>query len=108
MKEAISYVAGATVVVACIAGAGWLLTGNHLAMSKVFNPEFEQARRDTFEQSKAYRDGMVQELRAMQFEYVKADPAHQAGLASVIRHRLAGFPTDALPADLQLFVQQLP
>lgn len=87
---------------------GWIFAGNDLAMMKVFAPAKEQVRRETFEESKAYRDGMVQELRAMQFEYLKADPAHQAGMANVIRHRLAGFPETALPYDLQIFIKELP
>lgn len=86
----------------------WLFAGNGLAMMKVFAPATEQVRRETFENSKAYRDGMVQELRAMQFEYMKADDAHKAGMANVIRHRVAGFPEDALPYDLKTFIQELP
>lgn len=89
-------------------GLGWLLAGNNLAMMKVFAPATEQVRRETFENSKAYRDGMVQELRAMQFEYMRADDAHKAGMANVIRHRLAGFPEDAIPYDLQQFIKELP
>jgi hypothetical protein len=87
---------------------GWIFAGNDLAMMKVFAPAKEQVRRETFETSKAYRDGMVQELRAMQFEYMKADDAHKAGMANVIRHRLAGFPEDAIPSDLQTFIKELP
>lgn len=95
-------------VLAGLIGLGWLLAGNNLAMMKVFAPATEQVRRETFENSKAYRDGMVQELRAMQFEYMRADDAHKAGMANVIRHRLAGFPEDALPYDLQQFIKELP
>lgn len=73
-----------------------------------FDPQFEEVRRTTFETSKAYRDGMAQELRSMQFEYLKSDAEHRKVLASVIRHKLAGFPADALPADLQQFVKELP
>lgn len=98
---------GIVVVIGLIA-AGWALTGNDLALQKVFSPAREQVRRDTFETSKAYRDGVVQEIRAMQFEYLKADEAHKAAMGSVIRHKLAGFPVDALPPDLQQFVVELP
>lgn len=86
----------------------WLFAGNNLAMQKVFAPAHEQVRRETFETSKAYRDGVVQELRAMQFEYLKADETHKAAMGPVIRHKLAGFPADALPYDLQQFVKELP
>lgn len=98
---------GVLALVAVIA-LGWVLTGNSLAMQKVFAPAREQVRRETFEESKAYRDGVVQEIRAMQFEYLKADDAHKAAMGAVIRHKLAGFPADALPPDLQQFVVELP
>jgi hypothetical protein len=87
---------------------GWLLLGNDLAQKKVFAPKYEQLRRETFENSKAYRDGMAQELRSMQFEYLKADDSRKAGLANVIKHKLAGFPEDAIPYDLQQFIKELP
>lgn len=79
-----------------------------LAMFKFFAPKVEQVRRETFEQSKAYRSGSVQELENMQFEYIKADPAHKAALASIIRHRAADLPSDALPSDLYSFIKNLP
>lgn len=95
-------------VVAALIALGWVLAGNNLGMQKVFAPAHEQVRRDTFEQSKAYRDGVVQELRSMQFEYQKADDAHKAAMGAIIRHKLSGFPEDALPSDLQQFVKELP
>jgi hypothetical protein len=87
---------------------GWTFSANDLALMKVFAPAREQVRRETFENSKAYRDGMVQELRAMQFEYMRADDAHKAGMANVIKHRVSGFPEDAMPYDLQQFIKELP
>lgn len=98
---------GLLVIVALLA-LGWLFSGNDLAMQKVFAPAREQVRRETFEESKAYRDGVIQEIRSMQFEYLKADDAHRVAMGAVIRHKLAGFPADALPYDLQQFVQELP
>lgn len=87
---------------------GWFVAANNLAMMKTFAPATEQVRRETFENSKAYRDGVVQELRSMQFEYMKADDAHKAGMANVIRHKMAGVPEDAIPYDLQAFSKELP
>lgn len=75
---------------AVIIGLGWLFVFNDLAMSKIVDPKREEIRRETFEQSKAYRDGMIQELQNMQFEYIKTDSAHKILLASIIRHRAAG------------------
>ena len=104
MKVIVAVVA----VLAGLLGVGWLLTGNELAMQQVFAPKFEQTRRETFEQSKAFRDGVIQELRSMQFDYIKADPTHQAGLASVIRHKATQLPREDLPADLLQFIDSLP
>jgi len=87
---------------------GWIFTANDLALSKVFSPAREQVRRETFEESKAYRDGMIQELRSMQFEYLKAPDDRKVGLANVIKHKIAGFPEDAIPYDLQQFIKELP
>lgn len=103
IKELLPYVAGLLAVVAAI----WLITGNTLLMQKVFNPQFEQVRRETFESSKSYRDGMAQELRALQLEYIKADPTIKNALAAAIKHKAAGIPEDALPTDLQLFIKGL-
>jgi len=92
----------------CLLLIGWILVANDLAMSAFFAPKQEHIRRNTFEQSKAYNDGMAQEIRAMQFEYIKADDKHKAALASVIKHRVAGFPENSLPSDLSIFIRSLP
>lgn len=85
----------------------WAIAGNQLAMSAFFNPKFEQVRRETFEQSKAYQDGTLQEIRSMQFEYAKAAPNQKQMLGEIIKHKLAGFPEDKIPADLKVFVATL-
>jgi len=108
MKTFLATAAAVIVGICLLFGLGWLGTTNSLFMNKVFAPKFEQVRRDTFEQSKAYRDGAVQELQDMQFEYVKAAPEHKAALASIIKHRAAGVPADAMPADLYSFIKELP
>ncbi len=97
-----------TAALLALLGLGWLFAFNNLALMKAFAPATEQVRRETFENSKAYRDGVVQELRSMQFEYLRADDAHKAGMANVIRHKVAGVPEDAIPYDLQLFIKELP
>lgn len=103
MKYAALFVA----VLVGMLGLAWIFQGNDFFLYKTFAPKYEAARRDTFEQSKAYNDGMAQELRSMQFQYEQADEAHKAALASVIRHRVAGYDSDRLPADLQAFVAQV-
>jgi predicted restriction endonuclease len=85
----------------------WALQGNDFFLTKVFAPKYEQVRRETFEQSKAYNQGMIQELQNMEFEYVKAAPEQQDALASIILHRVADYDIEKLPADLRAFVLQL-
>lgn len=88
-------------------GITWAFTGNDFFLYQYFAPKREAVRREVFEQSKAYRQGMVQELQNMQFEYVKASPSQQDALASIILHRVADFNENDLPPDLRSFIQQL-
>jgi hypothetical protein len=101
MKTTLIITASILALVALI----WALTANDLAMAKVFNPKFEQVRRETFEQSKSYRQGAIQELQNMQFQYEQASPEHKAALASIIMRRAADF--QDLPSDIQSFVSSL-
>ena len=100
-------VGGVVLATALLFGLPWAFTGNSLALFRYFAPKYEQARRETFEQSKAYRQGMIQELQNMQFQYEQASPDHRAALRSVILHRVADVPDDALTGDLRAFVAQL-
>jgi hypothetical protein len=88
-------------------GASWAIQGNNWFVYDVFAPKYEETRRKTFEESKAYNEGMVQELQNMQFEYVKADDDHKKALADIILHRAADYDEDKLPKDLREFLQQL-
>ena len=90
-------------IVAAIIGVGW-----NLAHGRFIAPIEEENRRLTVEQSKAFRDGTVQELQNMQFEYVKATPSQQEALASIILHRASTIPADMeIPAGLAGFLAEL-
>jgi hypothetical protein len=93
--------------VVALALIGWAATANDLAMQSYFSPRFEQVRRNTFEQSKSYNQGVVQELQNMQFQYVQADKEHKGALASIIKHRAADYPHDKMPSDLRNFIESL-
>ena len=86
----------------------WGIAYHQLIFTAFFGPKFENVRRNTFEQSKSFRTGAVQELQNMQFEYIKASPEHKVALAGIIRHRAAEVPADAMPTDLQSFISNLP
>ena len=101
--------AGVGALVAILA-LSWVFMGNEFFLYKYFAPKQEAVRRQVFEQSRAFNQGMVQELQNMQFEYVKEkDPDAKAALASVILHRTSGYNMDdpIVPPDLRQFVVQL-
>lgn len=106
ISEGIAAFVGAVVV---LLGLVWAVQGNDFFLYKTFAPKYEQVRRETFEQSKAYNQGMVHELQNMQFEYIKADESHKTALASVILHRTADFDMrdSRVPSDLRQFVADL-
>ena len=108
MKPA-SVAASVIGVVVLILGVTWLGQGNDFFMYKVFAPKYEEVRRQTFEQTKSYSQGMIQELQNMQFDYVKANPEHQSMLASIILRRAADFDLrqPQVPTELRQFVEQL-
>ena len=107
MKDAAIVTGWALLGILVLLGLGWAFQGNSFFIYRYFAPKQEAVRREVFEQSKAYQQGMVQELQNMQFEYVKATPSQQSALASLILHRVADFDENELPADLRAFVQQL-
>lgn len=104
MKQVLSVVGGVVGVGALV----WGLAYHDLIFTSFFAPKYENVRRKTFEQSKSFRTGAVQELEIMQFEYIKASPEHKVALADIIRHRAAEVPADAIPTELQSFISNLP
>lgn len=85
----------------------WIAQGNDFFLYRAFAPKYEQVRRETFEQTKSYRQGMIQELQNMQFQYEQADEAHKDALKSIILHRVADVPEDALTPSLNAFISEL-
>lgn len=107
MKNLCVRCTAAVFVTAGLVAVPWIVQGNDFFLYKVFAPKYEAVRRETFEESKAYRQGMVQELQNMRFQYVQADEGHKDALASIILHRTADFDVAQLPVDLRQFVVQL-
>jgi hypothetical protein len=89
MKAVFAGIAGFLVFFVFILGIGWVAQGNDFLLFKYFAPKQEAVRRQVFEQSKAYNQGMIQELENMQFQYEQADGAHKQALARIILHRSA-------------------
>jgi hypothetical protein len=70
---------------------GWCSQGNDLFMNKVFQPQYEQVRHDTYKHSEAYNAGMAKDLNRMREEYMTADKERKPGLAAVIRSQFADY-----------------
>lgn len=104
------FVTGTLIVIGSLLAVGlvaFAIKGTDLFIYRWFAPREEQVRRETFEQSKAYREGMQQDIQAMAFQYQTADEAHRGALASMILHRVADFDVDLLSPDLRAFVLRL-
>jgi len=101
------YAGAAITFIAAIIGITWIAQGNDFLLYRFFAPKQEAVRRETFEQSKAYRQGATQELENMQFEYAKASPEQKAALASIILHRAADYDTAMMTPELRAFVAGL-
>lgn len=78
-----------------------------LMSTKYFAPKFEAVRRETFEQSKAYNQGTIQEIENMYLEYIKADEEHKKAIGRIVLHRLADFDKSKLSPELQEFVRNI-
>jgi len=90
-----------------LAAITWFFMANDAAQNRVFSPYNEETRRETFEQSKTYREGTVQDMYKMQIEFDKSkDVIEQKAIANLVVHRLADFPRSALPEDLRFFYAQ--
>lgn len=108
MKEVFLGICIFLAVIVLVLGIGWIAQGNDFFMYKVFAPKQEAVRRQVFEQSKAYNQGMTQELQNMMFEYAKTkDQDSKKAMASIILHRAADYPMDKMPTDLRSFIQKL-
>ncbi len=95
-------------IIGAVFGATWLIQGNSFFLYKVFAPQYEQIRRNTFEQSRAFNEGMAQELQRMWLDYQRASVDEKNAIRSLVQHRVAGYDTDNIE-NLQLrgFIRQM-
>lgn len=78
-----------------------------LAHYGFFAPRMENVRRNVFENTRSYNDGMIQELQKYYLDYQKADNNGKETIRLVIQHQYASYPTERLPAHLQSFVSSI-
>lgn len=86
---------------------GFATQGTEFFMYKFWAPKQENVRREVFENTKSYKQGVAQDLYKTQEEYIKADSSEKCTLATVILHRYADVNEDNLPVDLRNFLSEL-
>jgi hypothetical protein len=108
MKLRMKYV---SIVLAALAGVislAWVLAANDLAMFGFFAPKQEQIRRNVYEQSRAFNEGMQQELEQMRLDYLRGDSDQKAALRGIIMHRTADYDTSKIAdPSLRAFIEQI-
>jgi hypothetical protein len=102
------YAAVAVICIGVVLGLSWLFSVNDLAMFGFFAPKYEAVRRNTFEQSRAFNEGMQQELQQMRLDYIGGNDNQKAALKSTILHRVANYNLNMLSdSSLASFIEQL-
>lgn len=104
VKQAIGW---SVLCLVILTGAAWAIEGSDFALYRVFAPKREAVRREIFEQSKAYNQGVAQELEAAEMDYAKASPDQKAAIRAVVLHRVADYDQAKLTPDLRSFVDDL-
>jgi hypothetical protein len=106
MKDYIKIVLGGLFSLAAALGIGFGLQYFGLITTKFFAPKFESVRRETFENSKAYNQGMVQEIENLYVDYLKASPEHRGAIGKIILHRTSDFDRSKLSPEIQQVIRQ--
>lgn len=108
MNNHLKTVGAIILALAAIIAAAILFQSLDFGLTKTFAPAYEAVRRQTFEQSQSYNEGMVRDLENLRMAYADAKtPAQQDAIRDTARHRFAAYPSANLPADLRLFQAQL-
>lgn len=69
-----------------------------------FAPRYEEVRRQTFEQSRAFNEGMVRDLENLRLQRTAAKTdAERDVIDATIRHRFSVYSEESLPPDLRSF-----
>jgi hypothetical protein len=89
------------VVVLVLTGLGWFFQGNDFFMYKFFAPRTEQVRRETYEQTKSYKQGSVQRLSTLCTQVADADEGHKGMLNDIIAHEFVEWDMADVPQHLR-------
>ena len=85
-----------------------IMTFGSIVIYRYSGPMYQEIRREVFEETKSFNDGMVRDLSNLRIEYLGATgTAQKAALRSTILHRASDIDEDRLPADLRSFIREL-
>lgn len=80
---------------------GWAIKGNQFFMYKFFAPKEEAVRRETYEQTKSYRQGSVQRLGTLCQQVAEADDGHKGMINDIIKHEFEEWDINDVPPHLR-------
>jgi len=104
----IKVIAATLGTIVLIGAVAFLVQGTDFFLYRAFAPAYEATRRSTFEQSKAYNDGMAHDLQDMQIEYARASSDRErAVIRSVVVDRFAGYDESRLTPSLSGFLDEM-
>jgi hypothetical protein len=107
VKDIIKAFLGFLMFIIVFLGVAWFIQGSNFFMYKVFAPQYEQVRRETFEESKAYNQGVAQDISNFEQQYAQASDSQKDALASVIIHRYADYDLGKLQPSQRQFIEKL-
>lgn len=78
-----------------------------LQVERWFAPREENVRREVFEETKSYNEGMEQQLVKYRLEYARAtEESERAAIAAAVRHAYGDYDETRLAPELREFVSQ--
>lgn len=89
MNNAVKTVVGVALGIVGVIALAITLELGSLSWARFFNPKWENVKRETFEQSKSYVHGKIQDLSKHYEEYQKGDETERAAIKNVIQFNFA-------------------
>jgi hypothetical protein len=74
---------------------------------KLIQPASIELDRKAFEQSRAYNEGVAQEIQQLQIDYIKGNAEQKQAIKSIVKHKVAGYNLENLPSHLREFVNSI-
>jgi hypothetical protein len=105
MKDIFKIIGSIIGILLIVITLSWIAIGNDLFMYKFFAPKQEQVRREVFEQTKSFNDGMKQELQQMQIDYAKGNEDTKNSISSIVIHRYSTYKKE-LNGDMLSFYNE--